>query len=101
MRDQAGMSYGISGDLRMARRIFETGSAEDPDYPMNYYNLACADAGEKNLSDARTHLQQAFDRKANMNPGEKMPIAAEDDSFLPYKSNKEFWTFIERLGGGK
>ena len=101
MRDQAGMSYGISGDLKMARRIFEAGSAEDPDYPMNYYNLACADAGEKNLSDARTHLQQAFDRKANMNPGEKMPIPAEDDSFLPYKSNQEFWTFIERLGGGK
>ena len=66
-----------------------------------YYNLACADAGEKKLSDARTHLQQAFDRKANMNPGEKMPVPAEGDSFLPYKSNKEFWTFIERLGGGK
>lgn len=101
MRDQAGMSYGISGDLEMARRIFEAGSAEDPDYPMNYYNLACADAGEKKLSDARKHLQQAFDRKANMNPGEKMPVPAEDDSFLPYRSNKEFWMFIERLGGGK
>ena len=71
MRDQAGMSYGISGDLKMARRIFEAGAAEDPDYPMNYYNLACADAGEKKLSDARTHLQQAFDRKANMNPGRR------------------------------
>ena len=95
------MSYGMAGDLKTARRIFETGAAEDPDYPMNYYNLACADAGEKKLSDAKAHLQQAFDRKANVNPGEKMPIPTEDDSFLLYKSNREFWTFVERLGGSR
>ncbi len=46
MRDQAGMSYGISGDLKMARRIFEPGRPR-PDYPMNYYNLACADAARR------------------------------------------------------
>lgn len=44
MRDQAGMSYGISGDLAKARSIFEKGTAEDPDYPLYYDNLACADA---------------------------------------------------------
>jgi tetratricopeptide (TPR) repeat protein len=101
MRDQAGMSYGISGDLTKARSIFEKGTAEDPDYPMYYYNLACADAGEKKLSDARIHLQQAFDRKANLNPDETMPVPTEDDSFLPYKGNKEFWAFLERLQAGK
>jgi tetratricopeptide (TPR) repeat protein len=97
MRDQTGMSYGISGDLAKARRIFEEGTAKDPDYPMNYYNLACADAGENKLSEAKIHLQQAFDRKAHMNPGETLPVPTEDDSFLPYKSNQEFWSFLERL----
>jgi hypothetical protein len=101
MRDQAGMSYGISGDLEKSRRIFEQGIAEDPGYPMNYYNLACADAGEKKLSAARVHLRQAFDRKANINPGETMPVPTEDDSFLPYKDNREFWTFLQGLNGGK
>jgi tetratricopeptide (TPR) repeat protein len=33
-RDQAGIAFGISGDLARARNIFERGIAEDPDYPM-------------------------------------------------------------------
>jgi hypothetical protein len=45
--DQAGMAYGMSGDVSKARAIFEKAVASDPDYPMYYYNLACADAEEK------------------------------------------------------
>jgi tetratricopeptide (TPR) repeat protein len=95
--DQAGMSYGMSGDANKARTIFEAAIAKDPDYPMYYYNLACADAQEKNLADARKHLQQAFDRKANTLPGESMPGPTTDDSFTPYSSDKEFWSFLEGL----
>ena len=95
--DQAGMSYGISGDIAKARTIFEKAIAEDPDYPLYYYNLACADADEKKLADARRHLQQAFARKANVISGESMPDPTKDDSFLPYRNNKEFWTFLESL----
>ena len=101
MRDQAGMSYGISGNLTKSRSIFEKGIADDPSYPLNYYNLACADAGEKKLSDARRHLQQAFDRKANVNPGEKMPVPTEDDSFRPYKGDREFWAFLQGIEAAK
>lgn len=95
--DQAGMSYGISGDLKKARTIFESAIQKDPDYPLYYYNLACADAEEKNLADARKHLQQAFDRKANTVPGEKLPDPTKDDSFTPYESDKDFWSFLEGL----
>ena len=99
--DQAGMSYGIAGELTKARAIFEKAIVEDPDYPMYYYNLACADAGEKKLADARLRLQQAFARKANLNPGETMPDPTKDDSFLPYKRDKAFWAFVESLHAGK
>ena len=95
--DQAGMSYGMSGDLKKARAILENAIAKDPDYPLYYYNLACADAGEKNLSDARKHLEQAFARKANAVAGEKLPDPTQDDSFTPYKDDKEFWSFLEGL----
>ena len=95
--DQAGMSYGIAGKLDKARAIFEKAIAQDPDYPMYYYNLACADAGEKKLGDARVHLKAAFERKANIIPGETMPDPTKDDSFLPYQKDKEFWAFLERL----
>ncbi|HEY9126718.1 MAG TPA: tetratricopeptide repeat protein [Acidobacteriaceae bacterium] len=95
--DQTGMSYGISGDYKKARAIFEQGIKADPDYPMYYYNLACADAGENKLNDAQKHLEQAFSRKANAIEGEKVPDPTKDDSFLPYQSNKEFWQAIEKL----
>lgn len=95
--DQAGMSYGMSGDIPKARAVFEKASAEDPDYPMYYYNLACADAEEKNLAGARNNLQKAFDRKANVIAGEAMPDPTTDDSFLPYRENKEFWEFLQGL----
>jgi tetratricopeptide (TPR) repeat protein len=95
--DQAGMSYGISGDIHKARAIFNAAIAKDPDYPLYYYNLACADAEEGKLADARKHLEQAFARKANVIHGESMPDPTKDDSFLPYQKNKDFWAFIENL----
>jgi tetratricopeptide (TPR) repeat protein len=91
------MAYGISGDTSKARSIFESAIARDPDYPMYYYNLACADAQEKKLGDARIHLQQAFARKTNMIPGETLPDPSKDDSFLPYQNEKDFWQFVESL----
>ena len=97
--DQAGIAYGISGNVVKARAVFEKAIAEDPDYPLFYYNLACADAEEKNLAAAKKHLQQAFDRKANIIPGETMPDPTADDSFTPYRDNKEFWGFVEGLRG--
>jgi tetratricopeptide (TPR) repeat protein len=95
--DQAGISYGMSGDIPKARALFEAAIANDPDYPMYYYNLACADAEEKDLPDARIHLQQAFIRKANMIPAENFPDPEKDDSFLPFRKNQDFWTFLEGL----
>jgi len=95
--DQAGIAYGLAGNIPKARALFEAAVAKDPEYPMYYYNLACADAGEKKLADARTHLQQAFARKANVIQGEAMPDPTKDDSFIPYRDNKEFWTFVESL----
>jgi hypothetical protein len=95
--DQAGIAYGLAGNLPKARAIFEAALAKDPQYPMYYYNLACADAEEKKLSAARDHLQEAFARKANVIRGETMPDPTKDDSFLPYRDNKEFWTFVENL----
>jgi hypothetical protein len=95
--DQLVMSLGMSGDLRDSRAVAEKAIAADPDYPINYYNLACADAEEGNATDARTHLQQAFDRRANVLKGESMPDPAKDDSILKLKKDKAFWSFVLTL----
>jgi tetratricopeptide (TPR) repeat protein len=95
--DNMGMALGMSGDLDGARKVFQEASSEDPDYPMYYYNLACADAEQGDAADAKLHLQQAFAHKANTIPGEKLPDPTKDDSILKLKSDKNFWAFVQTL----
>jgi hypothetical protein len=95
--DQLSMSYGISGNLKQSRAVNENAIKLDPDYPLYYYNLACADAEEGKAKDAQLHLQQAFDRKANTIPGEHLPDPTQDDSIQKLKKNKQFWAFLQTL----
>ncbi len=97
LADETGLAYGSSGNLAKARSVFQAAIERDPDYPMYYYNLACADAEEDNLTDARVHLQQAFDRKQNTLPGETLPNPKEDDSFSRFQVNADFWQFLSSL----
>jgi tetratricopeptide (TPR) repeat protein len=97
LTDQLSMSYGISGDIKHSRKINEQAIQVDPDYPLYYYNLACSDAEQGKATDARTHLQQAFDRKANTLANEHLPDPATDDSILKLKKNKDFWAFVQTL----
>ena len=95
--DQIVIALGMSGKVQQARAYAERAIKSDPEYPLNYYNLACADAEEGKVSEAKIHLQQAFDRKANVIAGETMPDPSKDDSILKLKNNKEFWEFVEGL----
>jgi tetratricopeptide (TPR) repeat protein len=95
--DQVVIALGMLGKVQQARAYTERGIKLDPDYPINYYNLACADAEEGKAADAKVHLQQAFERKANVIPGESMPDPSKDDSILKLKKNREFWAFVQTL----
>jgi hypothetical protein len=95
--DQLVMSLGMSGDLANSRAVAEKAIENDPAYPLNYYNLACADAEQGKAKDAQLHLQQAFDRKANIIPGETLPDPTKDDSFLKLRKDKTFWAFVQSL----
>jgi tetratricopeptide (TPR) repeat protein len=95
--DQFSMALGMSGDIQQSRAVNEAAIQRDPDYPIYYYDLACADAEQGNASGARAHLQQAFARKSHTLPGETMPDPAQDDSILKLKSDVEFWKFVQTL----
>jgi hypothetical protein len=95
--DQLVMSLGMSGDVKGSRALAEKAVAADPDYPINYYNLACADAEEGDAASARKHLQDAFDRRKNVIQGESMPDPSIDDSIVKLKNDKAFWDFVQSL----
>ena len=95
--DQLVMALGMSGDLKNSRVVAEMAAKSDPDYPINYYNLACADAEQGDAAQAKAHLQQAFDRRANVLKGEPMPDPTKDDSILKLKKDKAFWDWVQTL----
>ena len=95
--DQLVMALGMSGDVKASRAVAESAIKADPDYPINYYNLACADAEQGDAAQAKIHLQQAFDRRSNRLKGSSMPDPTKDDSILKLKSDKAFWDWVQTL----
>ena len=95
--DNLGMSYGISGNLKVAKETFEYGISEDPEYPMFYYNLACTYGEMDNMEKAIEYLRLAFARKDNMIPGEKFPDPAKDSSFARFADNEKFIAALKEM----
>ena len=95
--DNLGIAMGLSGDVNGARRVFADAIRTDSGYPLFYYNLACADAEQGDAKAAKTHLQQAFQRRKNLLPGETMPNPNTDNSLLKLKNDQQFWSFVQSL----
>lgn len=96
--DQLAMAYGISGDLKKSRALLESAIRDDPDYPLNYYNLACAYAEDGDKSKALTNLDLAFQHKEHVLKGEKMPDPRTDSSFQKYVQDEDFIKLMAKLG---
>jgi len=95
--DNLGISYGISGDNKKAKEVFEYGLSKDATCSMFYYNLACAHAEMNDLDNAIKNLRLAFSYKANMIPGEQIPDPAGDASFARFLSNPRFRKLLEEI----
>ena len=95
--DQLVISLGMTGNIKASRQYAQMGINSDPDYPINYYNLACADAEEGKAKDAKIHLQQAFDRRTNIMKGESFSDPAKDDSFQKLKKDSGFWALVQSI----
>ena len=99
--DNLAMAYGITHDFANSKKVIEYGISKDPNYPMFYYNLACI-AGEKgDAQGAEKNLKLAYDRRANVLPGESPADARTDDSFQKLMQNSEFRQFVNALYAGQ
>jgi predicted Zn-dependent protease len=96
--DQLAIAYGMSGSLTKVRTLLEGAIRQDPDYPLNYYNLACAYAEEGKKTKVLANLRLAFQHKDHILKGEHMPDPRNDDSFKKYVHDEEFIKLISELG---
>jgi tetratricopeptide (TPR) repeat protein len=99
LTDQLAIAYGISGQLKQAHAVLDEAIQQDPEYPMNYYNLACAYAEEGDKSAALANLSSAFERKDHMLKGEKIPDPRKDSSFQKYFKDPDFTQLMNKLEG--
>jgi len=95
--DQLGMSYGISGNNEKAKQIYTSAISMVPEYPMFYYNLACACAETNDLDGAIKNLALAYKYKKNMLPGETFPNPGNDSSFKKYMNNEKFKAILKQM----
>jgi len=98
LNDQLGMAYGLSGRLDQTKAHFEAAIKKDPEYPMYYYNLACAQAEMGDLEPALSSLKEGFARKDHVLPGEAYPNPRTDDSFKKYLGNGKFEAALREMG---
>ena len=98
--DNLGMSYGIPGDLKHAKEIFEYGLSKDPKYPMFHYLMACTYAEMNDVDKTIQYLKQAFEYKDNMIKGETLPDPWTDDSFQRFMKNDKFVNALKEMSRG-
>ena len=95
--DQLGMAYGMSGNLDKAKEIYRYGIEKEPEYPMFYYNYACAFAESNDPEEAIKNLNSAWKFRANMIPGEKFPEPKTDASFKKFLNNRAFQEALDKM----
>ena len=95
--DELSISLGISGNLKASREVNEAAIAKDPEYPLYYYNLSCADAEAGESEAATKHLEQAFARRTQTLEGETFPDPTEDDSLEKLKNDNGFWSLAQQI----
>jgi tetratricopeptide (TPR) repeat protein len=96
--DQLAMAYGISGNLKKARALLEDAIHQDPEYPLNYYNLACTYADEGDKEKVLANLSLSFQHKDHVLKGEHMPDPRSDSSFQKYVRDEDFIKLMKKLG---
>jgi tetratricopeptide (TPR) repeat protein len=96
--DNLGMAYGISGKLDRAKETLAYGIAQDPEYPMFYYNMACTYGEMDKMEAALEQLRLAYKYRANMIAGEgPLPNPLTDDSFRKFVGNETFVQAVREM----
>jgi len=96
--DQLAMAYGISGRGADSKALLDGAIRSDPEYPLNYYNLACLAADENDKGKVLSNISLAFEHKEHVLEGEQMPDPRTDSSFQKYVRDEDFIKLMAKLG---
>jgi tetratricopeptide (TPR) repeat protein len=95
--DHLGMAYGLSGDFTKAKQTYEWAISQESEYPIFFYNLACACAEMNKMDEALSNLRLAYKCKGNLLPDQEFPNPRSDSSFKKYLKNKMFMAELQKM----
>ncbi|WP_245536468.1 hypothetical protein [Terriglobus saanensis] len=95
--DQLAMAYGISGHTVDSKALLQEAVRSDPEYPLNYYNLACVAVDENDKPAVLKNLTLAFQHHAQVLLNEHLPDPSSDPSFQKYAQDADFKALVDRL----
>ncbi len=96
--DHLATSYESGGSLKKLEALLDAAVRQDPQYAMNYYNLACAYAAGGDKGKALANLGLAFQHKDHVLKGEPLPDPRRDDSFQKYVADPDFIALMRANG---
>jgi len=99
--DNLGMAYGIIGNIESSQAVFEYGIAQEPTYPLFYYNMACGYGELSDEANAIKFLRLGYKYKNNMLTGERFPDPMTDSSFEKLRDSDTFKKAVKEMKSGK
>jgi tetratricopeptide (TPR) repeat protein len=95
--DGLGLSQAQGRHYDEAIASYKAAIAEDPEYALFEYNLACTYAMKGDLDSALPHLTKSWELRDSLPNGVEFPDPRKDDSFKRYWNDSRFTAAVENI----
>lgn len=92
-----GFAYRMNGNLAKAKETLDYGLAQNSDYPIFHYDMACLYAQMGDVDQSIGHLRTAYQHRANVAPTQLPAYPAEDSCFSKIAGNPRFVDAVQKL----
>lgn len=94
---RSGFAYRMNGNVAKAKETLEYGLAQNPNYPIFHYDLACTYAQMGQVDESVEHLRTAYQHSAKVAPTQLPANPAEDSCFQKISSDPKFVDAVQKL----
>lgn len=91
------LCYRLNGKLAKAKDTLEYGLAQDSEYPLFHYDMACVYAQMGKIDETLGHLREAYKYQRNASPGQMPPDPTEDSCFQKFANDPRFSDAVQKM----
>src|SRR5947209_6008730 len=95
--DNLTISYRFIQNPAKSKEVLDYGLAQDPEYPLFHYDMACYYGTQNNMNQALDELRLAYKYKANLSTSDHMSDPLQDSCFGKFLKNKKFTQAVQEM----